>query len=53
MTRVVSILLALHTLGAGYKPFYGLAAHDMGIERRDRQRSGGNVVIGGGKRSNP
>jgi hypothetical protein len=29
--------------------FYGVGAQDMGIERSVRQRSGGNVFIGGGK----
>ena len=49
MTRLVFVLFALLTLGAGYLTFYGVGAQDLGIERNVRQRSGGNVFFGGGK----
>jgi hypothetical protein len=49
MTKVVFVAFAFLTLAAGYMTVYGIGAEDWSVERSVRERSAGNVFIGGGK----
>jgi len=48
MTKVVFLAFTLLTLAAGYLTVYGVGAEDPSVERSVRERSAGNVFIGGG-----
>lgn len=49
MTKVMFVVFTLLTLAAGYMTVYGIGAEDRSVERSVRERSAGNIFIGGGR----